>query len=248
MTSAFLVDYPLRLLPGLLVLGVTFVLLGRSAPPLRIVVLLLGFVLVRDAMTPLGLWSPGVAPNGVMWLRFAPDPVVLIGLGATGVLAALAIAYGPRDLRGLTVWGGLGPRALITALGAAAVLLVPLVALLRTIPLEDRGGAVPLALLPALAVLAFGGNLMEEVLFRGLLQGYLAGPLGYGPGRVVLLSGLLFAVGHVFLASTVTDLGWPVLAFTLAEGLLCAWVRYAHGVLAATVTHGTVIAVLVCGP
>lgn len=247
MTSVFVIEYPLRLLPGLTVLAAAFVALGRSAPLLRIVVLVLGFVLLRDAMTPLGLWSLGTAPNGVLWVRFAPEPVVLVGLGAFGVLLSLAIAYGPADLRGLVVWGGLGPRALRDALGAAAVVLVPLVVLLRTVPVDQRGGAVAVALLPALAVVAFGGNLLEEVLFRGLLQGYLAGPLGYDAVRTVLLSGLLFASGHVFLASTVTDLGWPVLAFTLAEGLACAWVRLRHGVLAATVTHGTVILVLASG-
>ena len=246
MTSVLFVDYPLRLLPGLIVLAALFLALGRSAPLLRIVVLILGFVLVRDAMTPLGLWSIGTT-GGATWLRFPAEPLVLVTLGAIGVGGALALAYGPPDLRGLVVWGGLGPRALLTALGAAAVLLVPLTALLWTVPLEQRGGAVAVTLLPALAVLAFGGNLLEEVLFRGLLQGYLGGPLGYPPARTILLSGLFFAAGHVFLASTVTGLGWPVLAFTLAEGLLCAWVRHRHGVLAATVTHGTVILVLASG-
>ncbi|ANY07326.1 hypothetical protein [Pseudonocardia sp. HH130630-07] len=108
MTSVFLVDYPLRLLPGTLVLGALFVVLGRAATPLRIAVLVLGFVLVRDAMTPLGLWTMGVAPVGVPWLRFAPDPVVLVGLGLAGAAGALAVASGPRDLRGLVVWGGSG--------------------------------------------------------------------------------------------------------------------------------------------
>ncbi|MEV1295062.1 CPBP family intramembrane glutamic endopeptidase [Pseudonocardia sp. NPDC049635] len=247
MTSVLFVDYPVRLLPGLIVLGALFVALGRAAPLLRIVVLVLGFVLVRDAMTPLGLWSLGSTPAGTTWLRFPADPVVLVVLGLVGAAGAVAVAYGPRDLRGLVVWGRLGPRAVLTALGAAAVVWGPLVALSRAVPVEQRGGAVALALLPAIAVLAFGGNLLEEVLFRGLLQGYLTGPLGCPPLRAVLLSGLFFAAGHVFLASTVTDLGWPVLAFTFAEGLLCAWVRYRHGVLAATLTHGTVILVLASG-
>ncbi len=59
--------------------------------------------------------------------------------------------------------------------------------------------------------------------------------------RAVVASGLLFAVGHVVLATTVTDLGWPLVVSTAAEGPVCAWVRHGHGVLAATLTHGTVI-------
>ncbi|WP_197519858.1 CPBP family intramembrane glutamic endopeptidase [Pseudonocardia sp. HH130630-07] len=135
----------------------------------------------------------------------------------------------------------------MTALGAAAALLVPMLGLLRGVPLDERGGAVATALLPALVVVAFGGNLLEEVLFRGLVQGHLERTAGLGPVRTVLGSGLFFAAGHVFLATTVTGLGRPVLAFTLAEGLLCAWVRLRHGVLAATVTHATVILVLASG-
>ncbi|WP_224389263.1 CPBP family intramembrane glutamic endopeptidase [Pseudonocardia sp. ICBG1293] len=247
MTSTFLVDYPLRLGPGLIVLGAGLVLVGRSSPLLRIVLLVWGFVLVRDAMTPLGLWSIGLAPHGLLWLRLSPDPVVLLGMGTLGVVASLVVAHGPQDLRGTVVWGRIGPRSLLAALGAAAVLLVPLTTVLRTVPVEQRGGAVAIGLLPALAVLAFGGNLLEEVLFRGLLQGRLAELPGFGPARTVAASGLLFAAGHVFLATTVTDLGWPILAFTAAEGLLCAWVRHGHGVLAATLTHGTVILVFASG-
>ncbi|MEJ8280650.1 CPBP family intramembrane glutamic endopeptidase [Pseudonocardia spirodelae] len=247
MTSTVLLDLSLRVLPGVIVLGAASVVVGRSSPLLRIVLLVLGFVLVRDAMTPLGLWSLGPAPHGLLWLRFPPDPVVLTAVGTAGAVAALAAAYGPRDLRGLVVWGRLGPRALLTALGAAALLVVPLLAALRPVPPELRGGAVAVTSLPALAVLVFGGNLLEEVLFRGLLQGHLTGPLGLGAVRAVLASGLLFAAGHVFLATTVTDLGWPVLAFTLAEGVLCAAVRHRHGVLASTVTHGTVILALASG-
>nr|WP_083474345.1 CPBP family intramembrane glutamic endopeptidase [Pseudonocardia sp. AL041005-10] len=152
-----------------------------------------------------------------------------------------------RLLPGLIVWGRFGPQSLRAALGGAAVLLVPLTAVLWTVPVEQRGGAVAVGLLPALAVLAFGGNLLEEVLFRGLLQGRLAGVPGFGAVRTIGASGLLFAVGHVFLATTVTDLGWPILVFTAAEGLVCAWVRHGHGVLAATLVHGTVILVLASG-
>ncbi|NWE37823.1 CPBP family intramembrane metalloprotease, partial [Pseudomonas gingeri] len=35
--------------------------------------------------------------------------------------------------------------------------------------------------------------------------------------------------------------GWPVLAFTLIEGLACGGVRMRYGVVAATATHGTAI-------
>jgi hypothetical protein len=42
----------------------------------------------------------------------------------------------------------------------------------------------------------------------------------------------------------VTDLGWPLLAFTLYEGLICAFLRLRSGVIAAALAHGTAIFLL----
>jgi uncharacterized protein len=93
--------------------------------------------------------------------------------------------------------------------------------------------------LMGMLVLAYCANALEEVLFRGFLQGYLEQHVT--PLRAALLSGLAFAACHSFLALSVTQLGWPVLAFTLIEGLACGLVRMRHGVVAATATHGTAI-------
>ncbi|MFC7109047.1 hypothetical protein ACFQQB_56800 [Nonomuraea rubra] len=62
--------------------------------------------------------------------------------------------------------------------------------------------------------------------------------------RAALLSAALFAACHVFLASTVTAAGWPLLLFTLYEGLICAFLRLRSGVIAAALAHGTAIFLL----
>ena len=59
--------------------------------------------------------------------------------------------------------------------------------------------------------------------------------------RAALISGVAFAACHAFLALSVTQLGWPVLLFTLLEGLACALVRMRYGVLPAALAHGTAI-------
>lgn len=240
-------DYVLRVLPGLAVLGaVWFLLRGRHRDDvvLRVVVAILGFVLIRDAMTPEGFWGFGLTSASVPWIRFADDGVLLVVLGLTSVATVWLLT---RDgaLRALVDWGKPDWRALLTGLAGAAVVLAPFALLYTGVPVTGRGGTVPASLLPALAVLAYGGNLLEEVLFRGFLQGHLA--RHHSAARTVLLSGLFFAAGHVFLASTVTDVGWPLLLFTLVEGLVCAEVARRQGVLAATVTHGTVIFVMASG-
>ncbi len=226
---AVLVHYGIYLLPGLILFGLWFGLTPKTLPGLRIVILLLAFVLMRDAMTPLGMWSL----SREVQIEFTANPWVLAALGGLSLgLIALLARLAP-ELWQLTVlfkgnrWAGL-------ALGLGAGCLIGL-------PLRLYQGIEPVywAWLMGMLVLAYCANALEEVLFRGFLQGYLEQHVT--PLRAALLSGLAFAACHSFLALSVTQLGWPVLAFTLIEGLACGLVRMRYGVVAATATHGTTI-------
>ena len=88
----------------------------------------------------------------------------------------------------------------------------------------------------ALLYLAVVGNLLEEVLFRGWLQGLLENETSRL--RAAAGSAIAFAAGHAFLAITVTDLGLPILAFTLYEGIVTAALRLRWGVVPAAIAHG----------
>ncbi|NWB55553.1 CPBP family intramembrane glutamic endopeptidase [Pseudomonas sp. F8002] len=226
---AVLVHYGIYLLPGLILFGLWFGLTPKTLPGLRIVILLLAFVLMRDAMTPLGMWSL----SREVQIEFTANPWVLAALGGLSLgLIALLARLAP-ELWQLTVlfkgnrWAGL-------AVGLGAGCLIGL-------PLRLYQGIEPVywAWLMGMLVLAYCANALEEVLFRGFLQGYLEQHVT--PLRAALLSGLAFAACHSFLSLSVTQLGWPVLAFTLIEGLACGLVRMRYGVVAATATHGTTI-------
>nr|WP_218174612.1 CPBP family intramembrane glutamic endopeptidase [Pseudomonas sp. IPO3774] len=224
-----MVHYGIYLLPGLILFGLWFGLTPKTLPGLRIVILLLAFVLMRDAMTPLGMWSL----SREVQIEFTANPWVLAALGGLSLgLIALLARLAP-ELWQLTVlfkgnrWAGL-------AVGLGAGCLIGL-------PLRLYQGIEPAywAWLMGMLVLAYCANALEEVLFRGFLQGYLEQHVT--PLRAALLSGLAFAACHSFLALSVTQLGWPVLAFTLIEGVACGLVRMRYGVVAATATHGTAI-------
>lgn len=243
---ATLVDYGAPILPGIAVLGGCSVLLwGSRTVLLRVVVAILAFVLLRDAMTPAGFWTFGVAAGWVPWLRFTEDATVLLAFAAASMLLAVGWPLLDRDVGSLVVWGRLDARSVGLGVLAAAVVAGPWLAASIAIPLAARGGPVPSSLLPALLALALAGNLFEEVLFRGALQGLLARQVG--PPRAAVVSGVLFAGCHAFLASTVTDVGWPLLAFTAHEGLVCAELRRRRGVAPAAITHGLAIFALAAG-
>lgn len=239
-----LFEYFLRITPALALVTLVFFLLPKKQLLAKIFILIIGFILMRDAMTPEGIWHFGLTAPAI-WLRFVENSAVLFVLGALSGLSVWALLQS-HDLRRLVRWGDV--RSLWPyAVGAIAGVLVaaPFVALSLGTPLEARGGAVAVSLLPALFVMAILGNLLEEVIFRGFLQSYFEKHMT--GVRAAVLSGLMFAVAHIFLATTVTDLGWPLLAFVLLEGLVCAFIYRKHGLVGAALAHGIAIFILAAG-
>lgn len=94
-----LLDYTLYLLPSLALFGLWFALTPKTQTALRIVIVLLAFVLMRDAMTPLGMWSL----NGDLQIGFLANPFVLAMLGASSLLLVALSARLLPDLWQLVV-------------------------------------------------------------------------------------------------------------------------------------------------
>ncbi|PSK89381.1 hypothetical protein CLV63_12617 [Murinocardiopsis flavida] len=241
-----LLAYSLRVMPGLaLIAGCALLSRGVRDPLLPIGLLVLGFILIRDAMTPAGLWHLGRAGAAGVWLRLSDDPAVLTAFGALTLVLTLGVLRLAPGLAALVVWGRPTPATLALGVGGGALAAAPVLAMALPVPLDERGGVVAAGLLPFLLFFALAGNLAEEVMFRGFVQGRLEQDLT--PARAALLSAALFAACHAFLASTITDVGWPLLAFTLYEGLICAFLRMRRGVLPAALAHGTAIFLLAAG-
>ncbi len=235
--------YFARIAPGLL-LGAAVIYLARRAPLVRIGIYLALFVLMRDAMTPLGLWSFG--SQGIFWIRLAGNPLFLVLSGAISLGIVLALYFFDGENRSVFRWRrGRLPAGLLWGLGGAIVVVVPLVAAYDFTPIDSRGGAVPRGQLPAMLAFALLGNLLEEALFRGYVYGRLAQTMT--PMRAAVVSGVVFAFCHIYLAMTVTDVGYPLLAFTLWEGVIAGVVGAQGGVLCSTVTHGGAIFLLASG-
>jgi membrane protease YdiL (CAAX protease family) len=232
---SLLLEYGLRIAPGFALSLVFLGLLPRELVGARLCIHLGLFVLLRDAMTPVGLWRIDDQP--VHWLRLASDPVVLsmLALMTAGLCSAICKLEPELARRVVSARGPVGRGVLAGAIGAASIAL-PMVALTRHVPVELRGGHVAALALGPLFVFSLIGNAYEELLFRGFLQSLLAERVG--ARRAVVISGVAFAFGHVPLATTVTNIGAPILAFTAFEGLICAELYRRFGLLAAVVAHG----------
>ncbi|MDO5669987.1 MAG: CPBP family intramembrane metalloprotease [Corynebacterium sp.] len=240
-----LVSFSLGIAPGMALIVLAYLLVRAVREPLlRIGILILGFILLRDAMTPAGLWSFGLVDGIVPWLRMTDNIVVLLGFGL-GSLGIVALTLLDAPLRTLLPHGRPPLVALPWGMIGGVVAAAPVLALSTGTPLSERGGEVALSVLPFLLFMCLAGNLGEEFFFRGYLQGRLM-QLTSGL-RAALISAVLFAVCHSFLALNLTDVGWPLLAFTLWEGLICALLRWRVGLSAAVLAHGLAIFLLSAG-
>jgi membrane protease YdiL (CAAX protease family) len=218
--------------------------LARREPRLRIVIYLALFILLRDAMTPLGLWSFGT--QGFFWIRLSSDSAFLVLFGFACLGLSLAVYYLDRPNRHLLIWRRTSLLAgALWGLAGAIVVVLPFVAIYCFTPIGERGGNVPLQLVPAIFLFAILGNLLEEALFRGYVCGLLAQQMTLlGAG---IWSGVVFAFCHIFLAMTVTGIGYPLLVFTLWEGIIAGIVGAKCGVASSTLTHGGAIFLLSSG-
>ncbi len=228
-----LTTYFSRVAPGTAAFVLLLIALPRASVALRMAAYIFAFILMRDAMTPVGLWS--LSRDGLV--SFSSDPFTLVVLGTlSGALVLGSLRVEPGLAR-LIVWTR-GNVALGVIAGFASAFLIAAPVLLRVSSLPSHmhparvGGTAMMALL----YLAMVGNLLEEVLFRGWLQGLLESETSRL--RAAAGSAIAFAAGHAFLGITVTDLGLPILAFTLYEGIVTAALRLRWGVVPAAIAHG----------
>ena len=94
-----LIHYGIYLLPGLILFGLWFGLTPKTMPGVRIVILLLAFVLMHDAMTPLGMWSLSTEVQ----IQFTANPFVLAALGGLSLGLVSLLARLAPELWQLTV-------------------------------------------------------------------------------------------------------------------------------------------------
>ncbi|MDZ7724985.1 MAG: CPBP family glutamic-type intramembrane protease [candidate division KSB1 bacterium] len=239
-----LIEYLTRILPGMLLIVLTFILL-KPGPYLRIVYYVFIFVFLRIALTPLGLWQLGET-HGLLWIRLSSNPVFLILFGLSSLIITTGLWLFDRENRNTLIWmRGKALPGLISGTAGCALVVLPFISLYPGIPLAERGGAVGSELLLPLLVFALLGNLFEETLFRGYVLGFLSKTRNLTVAGIV--SGVVFALCHSFLATTVTDIGIPLLLFTLWEGVIAGLVGARHGILPAALTHGGAIFMLSSG-
>lgn len=170
-----------------------------------------------------------------LWTGFIGAVVVASKRNGTGSLAAdYGLAWPRAADVGLGVLGGLAGRLIPTALALLIALeggisrsasqQVPTI--LGTQPHGRMGWAVVVVL----AVV--GAPVVEELLFRGLVQGAFSRRTGAVPA--IYITAFIFAIAHVFNEG----LGAPLVIFP--AGLVLGYLRYRTGRLAAgMIAHAT---------
>ncbi|TGK39738.1 CPBP family intramembrane glutamic endopeptidase [Leptospira andrefontaineae] len=239
-----LIHYFLRVTPALVFAGIFWFVI-KPEPKLRILIYILLFVLFRDAMTGAGLWSIG--SEGGFWIRLSKSSLILVTLGATSIVLVFILWKFDIENRRWVLWfrGNQVFGVLLGLLSSVAIAL-PVWILNRSLSGGGiPGGEVDVSLLLPMLWFSLAGNLYEEFLFRGYIRGIAEEKFGWL--RASFISGISFAFFHIFLASTVTSIGFPLLVFTLWEGCICGFLASRYGLLSSAIAHGFGIWILASG-
>jgi membrane protease YdiL (CAAX protease family) len=251
-----LVGYAIRVAPAIVLVVALYLLMrGEKALPLRIMVVVVGFLVIRDTLITFGVWGYGLANGWLPYVRFVHDPFLVTYFAVGSVLTAAILVVIERDGYKLLWWGRFNWRAIVWGLGGGLVIggVLALAYTFGGVPLAQRGGPLAHDMLWPMVAVAIFGNLTEDVLVRGYIQGYLGTVLS--PVRAAIGSGLFYAFFHLFLAIEIITvfpmpglhLGIPILVFALFDGLVCAFVRMKAGLIPAAVSHGLGVLVLATG-
>jgi membrane protease YdiL (CAAX protease family) len=209
---------------GLTVYAITLIVglnqAATTAGPERALLLAVAVVLLERLLS---LTVPFVAVGPVYWNVLVAVPT-LVGIA----LVARLVRYSRQDL-GLVVdrWVALLSLALVPpglALGLVYYWIV------RPLPLVDGSGVADV--LPAVAVLALTTGLIEEMLFRGLVQRAASSRLG--PPLGILYVGVLYTL----LAAVPWSVGGIALVFAIAL-CLAALTSSAGSVVPAAAYHAS---------
>jgi membrane protease YdiL (CAAX protease family) len=241
-----MIEFFLKITPAMILAVALFLFLRKAHPLFHLVIFTTYFIFGRDAMTALGLWSLG--DEGFLWIRWSDDPMALLLLGTTSIGIVILMQAISPDLGKLIKWfEGNKLIGSLVGIAGAVVIFLPWIFIYRGVPIESRGGLVPLSVLPFILWVCLAGNLNEEVLFRGYLYGWLTEKEEIKPVVAAVITGVFFAFGHTFLAYNVTDVGISVLIYALWEGVIAGLVRSKYGVIPATLTHGLAVFLLTSG-
>jgi CAAX amino terminal protease family. len=225
-------SYVLLVFPGLCLAAIALFLLPFKQTALRLAIVILAFILLRDALVPSGLWKITQS----LEMRFIPNEFLLLFVAVSSLIFALSIPkllnIHPEFSKG-ELW-----RTAIIGVAGSFLVVLPVFLLRSTgLIMESLEKPTGTFLLTAVLVMSLCGNFLEEVVFRGGLQTYLK-QSGMSTLRSGVLSAVIFSLCHSYLAFTVTSVGALVLVFTLWEGLICAFLAARYGLLASTMAHG----------
>ena len=194
-------------------------------------------LLIQNAYRPIPGWSLLLFPAAcallaplIVWIL--PDREMLTILGAFFVIGLLAVVVAAAPL-GRTAFPALGLRPAnwkYLVFGPVATLALSVA--VSQLGIEPQGMKqviefVPKQIVPSLLLLAVLAPIVEELVFRGLIYGWIAGRWGTMAGFIV--SSLAFAAAHFEPAHIV---------LVLPLGLLFGWMRRrADSLLPSLVSH-----------
>lgn len=226
------------LFPILLVMLLLYVLVARNKVAWKIAVITMSFVIIETILLYKQLWWLH-GEHRKLDIEFTADAWILFTLSLIGLLIIVGCILFQVQLNRYVIWAGKSIfKSILYGLFGAIVLVIPILFFNQhTLEKVSYEGNLSLFISTILFILV--GKSLEELIFRGYLQGYFERI--FTPLKAVLIATAIYSLLHFMMLVIIGEHYWLALLQSIYIGIVCSGLRYRYGILASALANALAI-------
>ncbi|MCR8659053.1 CPBP family glutamic-type intramembrane protease [Paenibacillus endoradicis] len=226
------------LFPFLLVMLLLYVIVARKKVVWKIVIFVTSFVIIETMLLYKQLWWLH-GEHRRLEIEFTSDGWILFTLSLVGLLIVVGCILFQVKLNRYVIWTGKNIFKSVTCGSIGAIILsLPIILLnfysLGRVPVDGS-----LSLFISIIMFIVVGKSIEELLFRGYLQGYL--DRIYSPFKSGFITTAIYSLLNFLILIVANEYFLLAWIQTIYIGIICSCLRYRYGILASTLANALAI-------
>jgi|GEM_PF-6226918 len=226
------------LVPFLLVMLLLYVIVARKKVVWKIVIFIISFIIIETVLLYKQLWWLQ-GKQSKLEIEFTSDGWILFTLSLIGLLIVVGFILFQVKLNRYVIWTNKNIfKSFMYGSIGAIVLTIPIILLnihtFGEVPFDGN-----LSLLISIILFIVVGKSIEELIFRGYLQGYL--DRLYSPFMSGFIATAIYSLLHFVILSLTREHYLLATIQSIYIGIICSYLRYRFGILASTLANALAI-------
>lgn len=226
------------LFPVLLVMLLLYMMVAHKKIVWKIVIFIASFVIIEIMFLYKQLWWLQ-GEHRRLDIEFTSDGWILFTLSLIGLLIVVGCILFQVKLNRYVIWVGssIFISVMYGSIGAIILIIPVLLLNLHTFGEVPFDGNVTLLISIILFILV--GKAIEELIFRGYLQGYL--DRLYSPFMSAFITTAIYSLLHLLILILLKEHYLLASMQSIYIGIVCSFLRYHYGIMASTLANALAI-------